>query len=802
MRSKYLPSVCLLALLAYTPNAYAQAAEEGDVMAESGAPGSDIVVTARKRAESEIDVPIQIAVVGADELSRRAIMNLSDLSASTPNLNVATNSGPHGGGLTLRGVGAGATGSYTVDQAVAVNIDGISITHGSGVNFAQFDLAQIEILKGPQALYYGKNASAGVISIASADPTSDLFVMGRIGYEFSSDELLTEAVISGPISDTVGARLALYRTSMDGYFRNPLQAGETHPTYGVLGGPTFRRAPHVKDVGLRGTLKYEPDDRLTVKAKVAFEHRSGSPSAAQSQLFFCPLGQPQSRAAIPGVGDCTLDKTALPLAPAATAEDTGDARFGDGALYSSQKQSLAALNMDYQISDALVLSAIVGRFRYNINELANGSWSTAPTVSSYIDQKKVDWSQEVRLTSDFAGPFNFMVGGYFSQGEFYIDAPASLDPGATGVAGFPFAPSNPSDNAIWDIRSHSWSTFGQAIIGITDQLELSVGGRYTFEKKKLSLAGYRIGEVALGRPSRSFKKFTPDVTLAFKPTPDLNIYATYKQATKSGGFNVGSIISPPYDRDYTYGDELAKGFEVGVKTAVLDRQLRLDANIYSYRYSDLQVAAYDPATIAYTILNAATSKIEGVELNASFRPRGLEGFRIGGSVNYNHARFADYIGPCYTGQSRAAGCTIIAPGATVPGQQDYGGRPLSKAPRWSGSVQAEYEGDVSDRLRFGISWAGNYNSSYFSQADLPPAALQRPAWILDGQIRLFEEGDRWELALIGRNLTDELRIQSSIATTFTPTLPAGTGTDTVNLPDYGGYANRPRSVQLRLTVKY
>ncbi|MEJ2457873.1 MAG: TonB-dependent receptor plug domain-containing protein [Novosphingobium sp.] len=149
---------------------------EPELMNSSSQPGStyiganEILVTARKKGESDLDVPIAIKALGAVQLNRNAIQNLSDVAAITPSLNITQSPANSGGTITLRGIGSPSTAAGN-DQAVSINLDGITISDGMAVNFAQFDLERVEVLQGPQSLYYGKNSSAGIVSVVSADPT-------------------------------------------------------------------------------------------------------------------------------------------------------------------------------------------------------------------------------------------------------------------------------------------------------------------------------------------------------------------------------------------------------------------------------------------------------------------------------------------------------------------------------------------------------------------------------------------------------------------------------------------------------
>lgn len=769
-------------------------AQEYDETAES----SDIIVSARKKDERSIDVPISITAIGSEELARRSIKDLRDLAASTPNLNIAPNSGPFGGTVALRGIGSGASGSFTVDQAVAVVIDGVTATHGSALRFSQFDLQQMEILNGPQSLYYGKNSTAGLISITSADPTPTLKAMVRVGYEFAGDQFLTEGYVSGPLTDKLSARLAFNITDSKGLFRNPLPAGTVHPTYGLLAAPQFPRVTNGSELSGRVTLKYEPTDRLTVRIKGAFTRMDSSPAGLEAQLYYCPRGVPQSRGAVAGVGDCVLNRTVVPASSPLTAVKSGINQLGDGTMYVHLNQLLTSMNVDYEIADNLALSSVTGFYKMTFKEVTNSSYASGPTVSSHSDMDKADFSQELRLASSFDGPLNFMIGAFGSKGHFDVFSPAALDVAATG---------NPplSNINIWELKNEVISAFGQLTYKLGETIELSGGARFTSETKSGKLTASLTGPVALSRSSRRFSTVSPEATLSFKPNQDTNVYLSYRTGVKSGGFNVGAFVILPTTQDYTFDDEKAKGVEGGVKAKLFDRTLGLEANAYHYKYTDLQVASYNPLTATTRLQNAASAKVQGASVALNYSPPSVQGLTLSGSVNYNKARFTDYIGPCYTGQTPAQGCNqILNAAGTAYLQQNYAGKPLVKAPDWTGNVQVSYEGNIGSGLRFGISGGGNYSSSFYPMAEQPIQSLQKKYWLLDANIRIGSEDERWELALVGRNLTNTLRIQQGVGATLTPVLPANTGSLTLagNMADLAGFTNRPRTVELRATLKY
>ena len=269
--------------------AWAQGAET-ESSASTGYTGgglSEIVVTARKREESIQDIPVSITALSPEDIRRQDVSSLEKLSARLPQLIITRSSNGSGASLSIRGIGSNFS-SIGIEQSVAVIVDGAYYGHGRVLEEGFFDLARIEVLKGPQALFYGKNATAGVISITTADPGSSAEFRGRAGYEIETKEAYVEAVGSGPLSDTLGVRVALHASKMYGGFsRN--RANDA--IYGVLDSATFTPQallapaskgdqPGGKKLIGRITLAWTPSDSFSNTLKLSATHsRGGSPVA-------------------------------------------------------------------------------------------------------------------------------------------------------------------------------------------------------------------------------------------------------------------------------------------------------------------------------------------------------------------------------------------------------------------------------------------------------------------------------------------------------------------------------------------
>ena len=258
----------------------------------------EVIVTARKRDESVMRTPVSVDVVSAETMKDLKIDDLYDLQeVAAPGLKVANGFGPVGTVVYMRGIGSGDTASY-VDQSVGLNIDGVSYSHGVFYKSGTFDLAQLEVLKGPQGLFFGKSTTAGIIALHTADPTPEWESEISALYEFEGDETDIRGYVSGPINDKFGMRLAAYYNTAEGWLYNP------NPAPNVI-----TRLPDGEDYGGRLTLEWDDPDagfRANFKVGATTAETRGN-SGTLNQGFNCPIGVRQTPEVQP-FDNCKLDK--------------------------------------------------------------------------------------------------------------------------------------------------------------------------------------------------------------------------------------------------------------------------------------------------------------------------------------------------------------------------------------------------------------------------------------------------------------------------------------------------------------
>lgn len=761
--------------------------------ATSAIMNDEIIVTARKRDETLLDVPVAVSALSSADMNRYQANDLTKIGQMVPQVIIArTGGGGAGASFAIRGVGSSALDSG-IEQTVSVNIDGLQVSRGRLATQGFFDVQQVEVLKGPQALFFGKNSPGGVISLTTANPTTSFEGYVRAGYEFNADERYIEGAVSGPISDTLGFRFAGRANKMDGYLTNVAGPSvlPSDPNF-IRPGAGDRRSPSNREFLGRLTLEWNPSDSLRAVLKVFGSDLANNGETANNEVK-CNGGPPQTLDIVTGTlvsdtfGDCKLDgrrsSTALPVDRAANYPGARD-----GRPYTDYQSLLTSLTVDVNL-DWATLTSVTGYFIYDNGSFDNFDFSSVGTVWGYNQDKSSAFSQELRFGSDFTGAFNFVVGAYFDSSK-----RDTLGKGAIAALGLdPVTGQYNNWSLISDNSGKTYSLFGQAIIDILPNLELTGGVRWTRETKRVLVANTYVHGVfstfGIVNPAGvalngSFKddNFSPEATLSWHPTPNTTLYGAYKTGYKSGGFSNPSILSAGQTiNDLSFQPEEAKGGELGAKGRFVENRLTLTAALYNYKFTGLQLTSFDAAAVAFSIRNAAAARTKGVEVDASFIVD--DRLTLRGAVGYNRARYLSFVGaPCYTAETAAQGC--------VGGVQDLSGTALVRAPELNISGGASYDTPVTDTMNLALSLDGRYTSGYWMQENQNPLGYQNGFFLLNAAVRLHEPDDRWELALIGRNLTNHFYGVGSQDKTFAPTNEV-----TVSM-------GRPREVALQATYRF
>ncbi|WP_340267732.1 TonB-dependent receptor [Sphingobium mellinum] len=516
----------------------------------------DIIVTARKREERLQDVPVAISVLTGEDISRYGTQSMNQLAAQVPSLVAGVSSNTAAGGtISLRGIGSPATG-LMVDQAVSLNIDGVQISKAFALRLGVFDIARTEVLKGPQALFFGKNSPGGIISLISADPGSKFEAMLRGGYEFAAHKKYVEGMVSAPLTDTLGLRVTGAFADSRGWFINtaePLPAltipaflggGSTPPQIGA----SNRHGPSAKDYFARATLNFDPSDAFDAKLKMSYSRsdQKDGPTIG-NQLFACANGGPFYAELLnsPASRDCRInryvDDADFPAGVTALSP-----MLRNGRPFVEDRQFLASLATNFHLSDQMTLSSVTGYYDLTNRYLSNFSFGGQAYLGGRYDLHDKQFTQELRLSSDLSSPFNFLVGAFYQDEKANANGLTFTDSLYTSLfTGFAVPPS-PQILLAGDVsqKTTAWSVFGQAIVDVTDKVQLTAGGRYSREKKRAAagvdpnISAPTAYDVILAPSERTFENFSPEITLTYKPAPNATIYGSYRHGFKSGGFDL------------------------------------------------------------------------------------------------------------------------------------------------------------------------------------------------------------------------------------------------------------------------
>ena len=797
--------------------------------------GNEIIVTARKQNETLQEVPVTITVVTGKTLDDYHINHVEDVASHVPGLNVQVGGSGSGGSLSLRGVGSSAI-SASFDSAVAFDLDGVQVSTMRLVQSGFFDVGQIEVLKGPQSLYYGKSASAGVLSLKSAEPTKSWEFAAKGSYEFEEKGKVFGGYISGPLSDTIGIRLAGQYTDIDRYQR--LQKGT----------PAVNQERGLKDIVARGTINWQPQDRFTANLKFQYVHDENDGAIAQSEVFCGANGRADEiyllggLVAIPAGYNCNVKDGRYFLAdvapPLAKSVPVPSKAIGfNGVPFGVSNLYFGRLRFDLDVTDALKITAVSGYVNLDATDVdsysyggvgpafspignafgfglsktpalaaINGPGVPLATGSSDPRNALKQYSQEIRLASNFDGPLNFLIGGFVETRRFLFEtsqqaANISLiapDP----ITGYTF-----DYKKVHITKTDAASIFGSLTYKPTEQLEISGGVRYTDEKKVNTIRVPYVHAFLSASPAFlksgfysgpiKFKdnNFSPEATIKYKITPDVNVFASYKTGFKSGGIDNSALPTNSLSQaalsgnfgTLVYKSEKAKGGEIGFKSQLAGRSLTLNGTAYYYKFKDLQVQTFNATTIQFITQNAGEVTTKGVDLEARWRTP-LQGLNFSTALAYLDGKYSkDFFNPGPDGLANTADDINLR------------GRKVARAPKYSGNVAFDYTAPVGDSLTFQAGGNMSFSSRYFTN-NTSPADYVQGAWTtFDGRISFGDRDDHWRIALIGVNIADRVITQTSGGRPFlAPANPFGVpvGDDVVL------NQNRGRQVFVEGSIKF
>jgi outer membrane receptor protein involved in Fe transport len=785
-----------------------------------GAQLEEIIVTARKREESMQDVPVAIQAFDAETIERYAATNLNELADLAVQVGMYPGSSGNGANLVVRGYGSTSL-DPGIEGSVGINIDGVQIDRGHVIRQAFFDLQSVEILKGPQALFFGKNSPAGVVAAISALPGDEFESRISVGWEAEAEETLVEAMISAPITDTFGARFAMRLTDTDGWIKNTGTFAENS------NGELFPAEPYdfpggANDLGSeqlfsgRLTLDWAPNDvfRGTWRINYTDMENDGFQTNENNN---CSGDLPITQGVFDPEGDCELDlRTAHGSLPIELAE-AYSRDIGNGDPYGLYESVLSSLNLEFAF-DWGTITAVTGYYQYDYERWDNFDGTNFIQLMGLQVEDQEQWSQEIRLLTSLNGPINFMAGVFYETFERNSDNAGKIEALGFDSADLTVGPSQDTGfSNTWEgistVNSDTYSVFGQVIWDINDQWELTAGVRYTDDSKDAEQGNVYVKSNDIpGVPIPGFgfddllspageiiesdfsdEEWSPEVTITYRPNDDVTLWAAYKTGYKSGGFSTNTVISAlsfANPDSLVFDPETAEGGELGFKTTLVDGRMVVNGTLYRYTFDDVQISVFNSATTSFSVDNAAAARTTGFELESNFLA--TEKLLLRAQLGGNEGTYKDFItAPCYGGQTPAQGCNPNPDPLGSPTTiQDLSGEDLTRAPRWQGSIGFDYNTPLG--RNWGFRWAAEavYSDSYQTNTNNNPLSVQSDFWRINARVGFQTQDGRWDISLIGRNLTDEL-YQGGQADK-----PGGNGGEDL----FGGVV-RPRQVILQGTFQ-
>lgn len=731
---RYLCSGIMFAVI--SSPALAQPAPAPAAPAEADAGLEEIVVTATKRAERLQDVALAITAVSAEQLTRNTITNPGDLKL--PGVQFAATTG-RATALSIRGVSTGGNPGF--DQSVPIFIDGVYFGRGGMARAGFLDVERIEVLKGPQPTYLGKNAIAGALSVVSKRPGHEFSANLTAFNEFEANEQNIEGGVTVPMGETFSVRVAGRYSQMDGWMKNLTLDKDT---------------PHIKTNALRAGALWEPNDSFHVYAK--FDHNYQRRLGTNFETYNCGVLAPISGAftrpgdncVLDGRNNATFDPSNFPNMSAVKAPNPD---------YGTFKLNGGAVEAGYDWNGNTITATAAYYKTDQFDRIDADSASITSTALETFDNSKQK-SLEIKAASPTGEKLSWLVGAYgdiidlrtLVHGGFFFAG----DPQFGGLPLGIFSQQQSKQ------REKSWSVYGELGYKIVDELTLKLAARYSDVQKKAFFA-YGASTVVYLAPGQfivppsagftindlqKYRDFQPAVTIEYRPAKGALLFASYKEGFKSGGYDLDAFSLTPAG-DIAFQPEKVKSYEAGAKIDFLEGRARFNITAFRSDYSNLQVSVFNGIAGVQT-KNAATSRSQGVEIETQFAP--VRGLVLSGSLNYLKARYGDFAGTsCYAGQTPATGC--------VGGFQDLSGKTRAYAPRWSGTLGADLNTPIDGLLGDGTEFTGGVNlfftSKYATSASLGPRAFQADYVTIDGRLGLNFVDGRYGVSLIGRNLANK-----------------------------------------------
>jgi iron complex outermembrane receptor protein len=771
-RSRWLLGAALAAILS-APAAAHDSAAETDTTAQQEVASNDIIVTARRRSESAQEIPLAVTVIGGQQIADTGAFNVGRLQQLAPTLQFYS-SNPRNTTLNIRGLGApfGLT-SDGFEQGVGIYIDDVYYSRVASATFDFLDIAQLEVLRGPQGTLYGKNTTAGAINIKTNQPTFDFEGTAEVSlgnYEFKQ----ARVAVSGPLSDTIAVRVAASATDRRGTIRNVTSNQDIQS---------------LDNLGLRAQLLWQPSNDLRIT--LAGDYNKQDANCCGS-VFVRTVSTQRP-----------LNRQFAALAAAQNYAPPSTNPFDrlsdlDSSLNAGNLIAGVALRVNWDVGPGTFTSVTAWRY-WDWKPENDRDFTGLPIVSlSQNPSQQNQYTQEFRYA--YSGTkFDFVVGAFvFDQ---RIDT-QGLEALGAAASRWTIDPSNPlsNDPTVLDgltarntqfLESTSLALFGQLSWKVTDSFTLQPGVRLNYDKKSgfyrrrvftgagVELTGSETdarsrAQLAIFRPQETAPEdtdwnFTYDLTLSYELAPDVLAYGTYAKSFKTIGINQNGLPTDangvPITAAGTIKPENVDHFEIGVKSRFWDRKATLNLAAFRTDIRDFQTTVTNGqfGVLRGFLANAGKVRSQGIEGDFSVQPSDrFTAYVNGAYTDAKYVRFVD--APCPPelsgGTTAGAGQTPSAPGTPgglSPANCDISGQRLAGVSKWSFSFGAEANapGNVfGEAGQFYLGYDGSYRSNFSSNAS-PSAATRIDGYSLSNFRAGFRSDDGLNIFAWVRNAFDE-----------------------------------------------
>lgn len=744
----------------------------------------EITVYAQKREQSIMEVPVAVSSYSADLMDTAQVRDLNDLQQLAPSLTINGSSGGMESIFAIRGIGT-AGQNAGLEQSVGVFIDGVYRGRPASALSDYVGIDGIEVLKGPQGTLFGRNTSAGVISVRTRRPDQEFG--GEVELSAGSDGYLqTKAMINGGLSDDLAGNLAITYQERDGMLDDVVSSEDYNDRdrYTLRGQLQWDIN---EDASLRVIADYTETDEICCNAAPLF-YGPTAPAIAALGGTLMPSGPATTYQGLPGSYADPFDyKVATsPDTSEETVKDwglSGELNWGVGDTEITAIASYRVHdNYSYIDADFTNLQIIDRENVQDIDETSlelrwasTGSQTIDWTVGFFYYEQSIDYSTALYFGDDSIGYANAITAGGFSAANVGINTffPA--------LAGTWFGPDDYTASTS-DYTAESMALFGQGTWNIDDQLSLTFGLRYSDEQKEADFhweGDYAFGNVPFsaldaigagglaafqtGSPYDDFKaKYDDDnvsgtLSLNYIINDDFSVYGRFAQGYKAGGINMDRSApgqapgAPTPNPDGTLFDpELVESFEIGFKSRLMDNRLTLNGALFYQELDDFQQNSFDG--LNFSVRNAATVEGQGIELDYMFAPD--EHWLFSGGITLQEVEYGEFKNG--------------APTAWQPSDsfQDLSGKPVLFTSDTTLSGLASYTMPIGDDLQITAATTYSYASEYFTGQDNDPITQQDDYWMFNVNFSLAAQDDSWQVDLWGKNITDEEVYNIAFDTTF------------------------------------